>query len=420
LAKIGRNDPCPCGSGKKYKHCCINKNIDFSALKREKSARDITMFSEEDDIEEEAVDEEEYEDETTGKSDFRDDGEKGSTDTHKEEDDYADEDEDEDEDDFYEEEFREFMEGPYSFHNKNYLVSEFFNDPLYEFDENEADSIIEDFKEKSTDEIIDLLHEFNIDSSKEKFVEDLKKVRSAKSIFMEWVKKCRQSPLDGDKELFWASVTTLQERLAKSIVTTEEITYEISKALNMIFDREMMGITRSLELWNMLKDFKEPDIFTVTDLNYRIESLISIEEWIYRLFGFMGEVGRHEERIKLAEDIINTFPGEMDYFIMEIHFYIADSLLKAGKKEEGEAIIKKIIEKKSRYGRGYLMLAQAYSEEPFGTLEDLEKAEDIIKIVLDDENKIYFDDDDLFNVLNYIRDKKKKKESENKKREVLK
>jgi uncharacterized protein YecA (UPF0149 family) len=23
--KIGRNDPCPCGSGKKYKHCCLRK-----------------------------------------------------------------------------------------------------------------------------------------------------------------------------------------------------------------------------------------------------------------------------------------------------------------------------------------------------------------------------------------------------------
>ena len=22
-AKLGRNDPCPCGSGKKYKHCCL-------------------------------------------------------------------------------------------------------------------------------------------------------------------------------------------------------------------------------------------------------------------------------------------------------------------------------------------------------------------------------------------------------------
>lgn len=23
--KIGRNDPCPCGSGKKYKNCCLRK-----------------------------------------------------------------------------------------------------------------------------------------------------------------------------------------------------------------------------------------------------------------------------------------------------------------------------------------------------------------------------------------------------------
>ncbi|APM37476.1 SEC-C metal-binding domain-containing protein [Clostridium kluyveri] len=23
--RVGRNDPCPCGSGKKYKHCCGNK-----------------------------------------------------------------------------------------------------------------------------------------------------------------------------------------------------------------------------------------------------------------------------------------------------------------------------------------------------------------------------------------------------------
>ena len=26
VAKIGRNEPCPCGSGKKYKHCCHDKD----------------------------------------------------------------------------------------------------------------------------------------------------------------------------------------------------------------------------------------------------------------------------------------------------------------------------------------------------------------------------------------------------------
>lgn len=31
--KVGRNDPCPCGSGKKYKKCCLNKQyVDEKAL----------------------------------------------------------------------------------------------------------------------------------------------------------------------------------------------------------------------------------------------------------------------------------------------------------------------------------------------------------------------------------------------------
>jgi tetratricopeptide (TPR) repeat protein len=28
MAKIGRNDPCPCGSGKKYKRCCLAKGAE--------------------------------------------------------------------------------------------------------------------------------------------------------------------------------------------------------------------------------------------------------------------------------------------------------------------------------------------------------------------------------------------------------
>lgn len=28
MSKIGRNDPCPCGSGKKYKQCCMAKAVE--------------------------------------------------------------------------------------------------------------------------------------------------------------------------------------------------------------------------------------------------------------------------------------------------------------------------------------------------------------------------------------------------------
>jgi hypothetical protein len=26
MSKLGRNDPCPCGSGQKYKRCCLPKD----------------------------------------------------------------------------------------------------------------------------------------------------------------------------------------------------------------------------------------------------------------------------------------------------------------------------------------------------------------------------------------------------------
>ena len=46
--KIGRNDPCPCGSGKKYKQCCgkqrINKRL-MKIYKIQKIVKKSQMFA---------------------------------------------------------------------------------------------------------------------------------------------------------------------------------------------------------------------------------------------------------------------------------------------------------------------------------------------------------------------------------------
>ena len=41
MANIKRNDPCPCGSGKKYKNCCFQKN--FSEVKPKKIDAKLTL-----------------------------------------------------------------------------------------------------------------------------------------------------------------------------------------------------------------------------------------------------------------------------------------------------------------------------------------------------------------------------------------
>jgi protein O-GlcNAc transferase len=38
MAKVGRNDPCPCGSGKKYKKCCLPLHEESRAKEREAAA----------------------------------------------------------------------------------------------------------------------------------------------------------------------------------------------------------------------------------------------------------------------------------------------------------------------------------------------------------------------------------------------
>jgi hypothetical protein len=41
--KVGRNDPCPCGSRKKYKHCCYQKGVDWNRIPDSEWARHLTV-----------------------------------------------------------------------------------------------------------------------------------------------------------------------------------------------------------------------------------------------------------------------------------------------------------------------------------------------------------------------------------------
>ena len=42
--KVGRNEPCPCGSGKKYKHCCYAKDsVKHEAPEPEEVAAEDTV-----------------------------------------------------------------------------------------------------------------------------------------------------------------------------------------------------------------------------------------------------------------------------------------------------------------------------------------------------------------------------------------
>ena len=48
--KIGRNDPCPCGSGRKYKKCCEKKGLPIASLRAQYQKQYKIRFKEPDDV----------------------------------------------------------------------------------------------------------------------------------------------------------------------------------------------------------------------------------------------------------------------------------------------------------------------------------------------------------------------------------
>lgn len=39
--RVSRNDPCPCGSGKKYKYCCLRKEVEIRPSRPTPSITDL-------------------------------------------------------------------------------------------------------------------------------------------------------------------------------------------------------------------------------------------------------------------------------------------------------------------------------------------------------------------------------------------
>jgi hypothetical protein len=46
LRKLSRNDPCPCGSGKKYNHCCWGKGFDWVEDEQGHLRREVPLSAE--------------------------------------------------------------------------------------------------------------------------------------------------------------------------------------------------------------------------------------------------------------------------------------------------------------------------------------------------------------------------------------
>lgn len=296
--KTGRNDPCPCGSGKKYKHCCwakdkgILKGKSTSAYEEHTVSRLALMRFEQDLIEDpEGLDEiaRAIKDKGQGES------------------------------------FREFIVKSWN---------------------------IQKVRKMSTQEIIGKLGSMNVKFDPETFKKQAQDYVSAIQLAEDHYYTQDYYALNKDEDFIWLAITELWNRYTPGVINVEMIDDSMQEGYKGLKNRDYeQGIEKWEKAWSMIKSIAPTRIKSVEDADEYVPHLTqSIFNWCQDLEMELGNAGVEDEsyyarRIKYCRDFCRTFPQSDETIILNMLAAEADSYAALGDAETADKLYKEIIER---------------------------------------------------------------------------
>jgi hypothetical protein len=290
--KIGRNDPCPCGSGKKYKHCCLGSKvvtinqttINQTTSKSEKpvvSPLAIMRF-------EQKLQDKPEELEQIGKQ----------------------------------------IEKQYG--NKNICFKDFI---LKSWNLNKV-------RKMSTSEIIEKLKSINIDFEIERFKEQAQNYISAIQLSEDHYYTQNFQAQDQDEDFIWLAIIELWNRIIPEKYNMEMIDDLIQEGYDDIENRNYRdGMEKWEKAWNMITSIVPSHIKSVTDADKFIPILTQcIFNWCQDFEmelanAALEDASFHLKRIKYCQDFCRIFPHSDESIIKNMLRAEAESHAELGDTE---------------------------------------------------------------------------------------
>jgi hypothetical protein len=290
--KIGRNEPCPCGSGKKYKHCCLNSKsatLNQTASKPEtKGINPLTIVR-------------------------------------------------------FEQRLKENTEGLEQIGKR---VEKYAGDK----DINFADFILkswdhEKVRKMSTPEIIEKLKSFNVDFEVERFKKEAQNHISAIQLAEDhyYTQDFHAEGLDED--FIWLAIIELWNRIIPEKFNIEMIDDLMQEGYDDIDkDNYRDGIEKWEKVWNMIKSIVPPHIKSVTAADKFISVLTqSIFNWCQDFETELGNAGIeddsfHVKRIKYCQEFCRIFPHSDESIIKNMLRAEAESYSALGDTEAAKKL----------------------------------------------------------------------------------
>lgn len=331
MAKIGRNDPCPCGSGKKYKKCCLKKD-EAAQQPRLTPMEELTASS--DEHLNPAV------------------GGDGQGRLHP----YA---------------LAKMLDAP----DIVGLAGKKWGKLKELWTPSKVTAM-------STEEIEQRLREVGIDSRRELFLEEARIKTSAWEVSRMWLVKTPASFDASDDDFAGLAACELWKRYCPDRPSVEMLGDWMQEGY-VHLDKGRLGEACDiwLELWQVILERLSPEMRAVEDAEDLVASTQSIFDWIQDLSDSLHNTtirdARHAEpAIEFYRQALEAFPDEhfsnRNLFRTEMAFMY----YRLGQEVEGERILLDLIEEQPHRATGYVCLSDELSSHPPGGNQprDLDRA----------------------------------------------
>jgi len=325
--KIGRNDPCPCGSGKKYKKCCLGKDIPYNdSHKEDKEIMPIDNI-----------------DQTT-----------------------------EMEKDIPLEYNEEVSQAPLNLHP--YTIARMVDPPLddviKELSKQELQRLLERWTISkiaalTTEEICSRLLQLGIDPSKEAFLSLSVDTFSAWDIGNKWMRLMDRSQGDIHDDFVCLSACELWKRYIPERPSMEMLDDWMQEGYNYFKDHPP---NRTVELWTRVWDTLRPRF---TPRMRKCNDTISVFNGTQCLFNWHSDFCMALDNaavkdpayaalgIRYCREFLAQFPDECDLHLKNTREHIGWFLFISGQREEGEAVFQELIRDDPDSAQGYVCWADA-------------------------------------------------------------
>lgn len=327
--KIGRNEPCPCGSGKKYKRCCLS-------LDEARGSVDISL---------------------TGAVQMlaRSSGSGAVTGSRL---------------------------SPYAM-AKLVEESEGFakmkrNDPARAalFWTPSRMSALE------TSEIAKRLQDLGLDATQEAFVALAENTTSAWEVSEQWRQKLSKPLSKHEDDFLLLAAVELWKRYLPGQPSEEMIDDWMQEGYTLVAeDRTEEGLERWQKVWDYIRSRLSPEMRTCGAASDVFDGTQMLYNWIQDfelevLNAALDEKGFAEMGARLCREVLERFPDEDELFVSNFRADLGEFLYLAGRPEEGERALRDLIHDRPDESQGYARLADmlAYGGRKNGPPLDLEGA----------------------------------------------